>query len=92
MAPIGPTTSGSFSPVNDSSVVATGAIVTPARATALPERVDRDLRISRPTRETAEGPVDRTGGRAWVRMSVIAGSFRAVRVGDVDAAAVMPRW
>ena len=70
MAPIGPTTESSASPLKASPRVTTGAAAAPARATALPDRVDRDLRISRPTSEAADGPVDRTAGRGAVGQDV----------------------
>src|SRR3712207_4665954 len=57
-------------------------------ATVLPERVDRDLRISRPVRAGKDGPVrraiDPAAGRVAVAVVLIADAFRGeVELEDV---------
>jgi hypothetical protein len=75
------------------TAAAAGASSIDAAASDFPDRVDSDLRISSPTNEGTEAPVDRTTGRgASINVFVIAGSFEAVGTVRVCAAAVMPRW
>ena len=76
-----------------------GPTPTARAATALPERVDRDLRISRPVSAGKDGPVRRARDPAAgttaevVRVVLIAGAFRSVGTAvGVVVVVVMTRW
>src|SRR6185437_3334611 len=64
MTATGPSTDGSGSLLAAATTaIAAGASTIAAAASALPDRVDSDLRISMPTKLGRNGPVRRTAGR-----------------------------
>jgi hypothetical protein len=68
--------------------IAAGASRIDVPARARPERVDRDLRTSRPTCEGSEGPVRRTVGRTGERTAAVMGTTSSGEMG----CGVRPRW
>src|SRR4051794_13993361 len=95
---IGPSTDGraSWLAAETTTAVAAGASSIDAPASALPERVERDLRISRPTRVGRDGPVRRTAGRTataagGVRVVVMGVPFGKPLTGSGMGAPLMPR-